>query len=65
MLSFEQFANLDESDIYSILDKYGSQDMISAIINEYPDYYNLRGEDLENISSLKNQEVMKILEKEM
>ncbi|TXT62484.1 MAG: hypothetical protein BAJALOKI3v1_570022 [Promethearchaeota archaeon] len=65
MLSFEQIARLDDSGIYSILDKYGSTDMITAIIKEYPDYYNLRGEDTATLSYAETNQVLEILKKEL
>ncbi|MBD3216030.1 MAG: hypothetical protein GF311_25685 [Candidatus Lokiarchaeota archaeon] len=65
MLSFEQIARLDDSGIYSILEKYGSADMITAIIKEFPDYYNLRGEDTGNLSNVESNQVLEILRKEL
>jgi len=64
MYSFQEIAILDETGIHSILDKYGSEYMISAIMKEYPDYYNLRGDDIRSLSNSEHNKIIKILKKE-
>jgi hypothetical protein len=65
MLTYDHIIKCDESRIGSLLNQVDTNEFINAIINEFPDYYENRGRNLNNLPEWERQNVIEVLKKEL
>ncbi|TXT58119.1 MAG: hypothetical protein BAJALOKI1v1_1750007 [Promethearchaeota archaeon] len=65
ILTFKNIVRFDQEEINSLLNEVGSEEFVNAIMKEYPDYYNLRGTEIKNLSLSQRESIKKLLHKEL
>lgn len=65
MLSCKEILSLKDESIVSYFEDTSIDEFLEPILVKFPDYYNLRGEDLKHISDLEKSKVLGILKSEI
>jgi hypothetical protein len=65
MFSCNEILNLDDKSIGTYLENTPIDTFLEPILVKYPDYYNLRGQDFQQISDLERHEAFEILKSEL
>ena len=65
MLSCKEILSLKDESIVSYFEDISINEFLEPILVKFPDYYNLRGQELNYISDLERTEVIEILKSEI
>lgn len=65
MLSCNELLNLKEDSLVTYFEDMSIEDFLEPILIRFPDYYNLRGQDIKQISDSEKAKVTEILVAEM
>ena len=65
MLSCKELLNLNEDLLVSYFEDTSIEEFLEPILIRYPDYYNLRGKEFQQISDSEKVKVIELLKAEM
>ncbi|MFX1498451.1 MAG: hypothetical protein ACFFBH_13070 [Promethearchaeota archaeon] len=65
MLSYNDIKGMNGEEFNSYFKKVGIESILKPIMIKFPDYYTLRGRDIEDISKDEKKQFFKILKKEL
>jgi hypothetical protein len=65
MLTYKEILSLKDELVVSCFEETPIDEFLEPILVKFPDYYNLRGQELKYISDLEKIEVLEVLKSEI